>query len=633
VLRLHLDDPEAHGATSSLRPDGTLDEHAQTFLFMYGSDGSDSEVENHDPSEKRSRTSDWPLKTRNDDHTILDQWDFPARRQCKAPDNRSSRFIEGSMNDKRSHAPDPSYVEGRGDLNGVSEFGHNWASMSMHGRQNSEAQSASTTRAQGSRPSSIIRFGKSIASAFNPSTWKIWSKTEDEDERQDKTATIRKQKAEEVYRELTRTGQISKGVLMPVTHRPYHRERQPKTTAAVDSAQRDAVGAVVGTPMEQKRYGRIFSETSGLPPITPNEMGHADAARPQNGRPGEIRKSSSSNRLWSRAARGYSQSVDDLSVTAIPYHSVPSRKELVKQQRLVKRVSDLEGKLEAARRQLAEALAEPLPPPPGVTIGSHTGSRSFSNVSTSRLPAVRSGAYNDSIETSGRGTGHVAAPSGDAPPASKKRKSTEHDIAPGVLERAFSQESGAKSVPSRTPQPVAPSNVVRSRKLQRVEPVDVDMEVEVSDVVEARTGFENTGRADENVQQSPRPQRGVHRRRKAAPSSGGGGMTGQVQPSVDKATAQLTAPMSPEAAAVADSADRGVIAHGSPFLDVLPLPRDISGMVISGGRNATTEPKKRAQADDQKAAHQSGTPPKKTRVARNGRSKVRDSLEWPADVF
>jgi len=40
---------------------------------------------------------------------------------------------------------------------------------------------------------------------------------------------------------------------------------------------------------------------------------------------------------------------------------LPSRKDLQKQQKLVKRVSDLEGKLEAARRQLAESMGEPVP--------------------------------------------------------------------------------------------------------------------------------------------------------------------------------------------------------------------------------------------------------------------------------
>lgn len=49
---------------------------------------------------------------------------------------------------------------------------------------------------------------------------------------------------------------------------------------------------------------------------------------------------------------------------------MPSRADLQKQQKLVKRVSDLEGKLEAARRQLTESLAEPLPlAPPIRSIG------------------------------------------------------------------------------------------------------------------------------------------------------------------------------------------------------------------------------------------------------------------------
>jgi hypothetical protein len=63
------------------------------------------------------------------------------------------------------------------------------------------AASSVADRSEGSRHSSIFRFGKSLAATFNPNNWKIWSKqqslVEDEETAHIQVLRERQQKGRE----------------------------------------------------------------------------------------------------------------------------------------------------------------------------------------------------------------------------------------------------------------------------------------------------------------------------------------------------------------------------------------------------------------------------------------------------
>jgi hypothetical protein len=217
-----------------------------------------------------------------------------------------------------------------------------------------------------------------LAATFNPTNWKIWSKqqpaAEDEESAHLRALRERQQKAERIYKELKEAGQFRSRSVGPrdlelgsdpnILHR--------KHDSGIEFAGHDVNSGRASREMsiEDKRKGRIFLD----PPRFRNESpaSNAGSAAPSNAsspnkqsfhfkKPSllDIKKAfanQNSNAAWD----GHYQR---------PVSRIPSRKDLQKQQKLVKRVSDLEGKLEAARRQLSEALNEPVPDQPPSKIG------------------------------------------------------------------------------------------------------------------------------------------------------------------------------------------------------------------------------------------------------------------------
>ena len=235
---------------------------------------------------------------------------------------------------------------------------------------------SSADRSEVSRHSSIFRFGKSLAASFNPSNWKIFSKAPEEtgESIEQKTLRERREKAEAMYQELKKAGQFRDSAFGPsLFQHPEGKEPMPtKHDSGVEFGERRSRSISRNIPIsretsrEEKRKGRIFLEPPQLP--TAGSESHfsqspASAKGTQeSARKGKFhfKKPSLSNIRKSGSDNG-SNAEDNHQA-----RRVPSRKDLQKQQKLVKRVSDLEGKLEAARRHLAEALDEPVPsgPPP-----------------------------------------------------------------------------------------------------------------------------------------------------------------------------------------------------------------------------------------------------------------------------
>ncbi|GFF47933.1 hypothetical protein IFM51744_06696 [Aspergillus udagawae] len=277
-------------------------------------------------SSKRRRSNDWPLHPSEENPQPKDngnhRWPFknssygsPRRNKRqggggdKSSRGRPSRFIEAHMNDSVSEKPPSIFI--RGD----------------------EGASAQNDSGAGQRSSGIFRFGRAIASAFNPfGVWgnvsDIWRGSQSEHRPE---GDVRAQ-AEKAYAELKKAGYKGtvKGSYMQgvqtsahVAEQHSHRASQAQWDGSKtlgrhsrhDSAEGYGSGSSIRSSLQELRKAK---SSLGIPYI---KRGSEDSERP------EVRKSR-------------------------------SRKELQKQTKLLKRVSDLEGKLERARRELRELTGE-----------------------------------------------------------------------------------------------------------------------------------------------------------------------------------------------------------------------------------------------------------------------------------
>jgi hypothetical protein len=246
--------------------------------------------------------------------------------------------MEGSMNDRISQVPPPTYLgeEALRERYEQEELARG-RKIAHPRRQPSHTSNTDST----ARHSSLFRFGKSLAASFNLSTWKIWGKSssgaEGEQEvetPQERILRERRERAERLYKELKAEGRF--------------RDAAPPTFGRSPAEQGD--GGVFRQSgemsIEEKRMGRVYLDA---PPI---ERGRGVS-------PASSYAPSSASRTNFSHRRGSLTNIVD-SIEHLP-RRIPSRKDLQKQQKLVKRVSDLEGKLDAARKQLSEALGEPVP--------------------------------------------------------------------------------------------------------------------------------------------------------------------------------------------------------------------------------------------------------------------------------
>lgn len=286
------------------------------------------------------------------------------------------------MNDRVSNKPPTPYLEDEDEL--LSQYD---AGVGSRG-------SVLSSRADSNR-NSIFRFGKSIAASFNPTNWKIWSKEkhaeENEETVQSRALKERQEKAERIYRELKESGRfrdaahISQNVYQPP--QPSSDKKSPKKHDSGIEFGENESNPRYSTEMtrEDKRMGRVYLD----PPLfqqptrsySPASNVSGSVARSDTSSPSKhsfkLKKGALSNvnshfkkpplSNIKKSFLGESrESLSYPSSTDLHHQArrIPSRKDLQKQQKLVKRVSDLEGKLEAARRQLSAAIGEPVPPLP-----------------------------------------------------------------------------------------------------------------------------------------------------------------------------------------------------------------------------------------------------------------------------
>ena len=280
------------------------------------------------------------------------------------------------MNDRVSQKPPPTYTGTEEELRSKFDYDEE----DIRGRKlarprklttrgnSSVAPSSFADRSEASRPSSIFRFGKSLAATFNPNNWKIWSKqqspVEDEEIAHVQVLQERKEKAERMYKELKEAGRIRGRSVGPRDHQLGSNPTvlHGKHDSGIEFAVHDAGSRRMSreTSREDKRKGRVFLEPlkihrDGSPASNVGSVAPSISSTPKQSF--HFKKPSLSS--LKKVLTNENPAEDSQYQRPVP--RVPSRKDMQKQQRLVKRVSDLEGKLEAARRQLAEALEEPIP--------------------------------------------------------------------------------------------------------------------------------------------------------------------------------------------------------------------------------------------------------------------------------
>ncbi|OBT72080.1 hypothetical protein VF21_09035 [Pseudogymnoascus sp. 05NY08] len=329
----------------------------------YGSGSDGRHLDEDDPFEKRHRTSDWPLGGNGKavEGAAAGGPDSPASNYSDdGVQPRSSKFIEGSMRNRASQKPPRKYVVNETELNCAGENectknGKTQRNKLVRNSTQSVPAVAGETKTEANRHSAVFRFGKSLAASFNPSNWKIWSKSQDAQVPDDKADAEAQAKLERAYREVKN--------IAPTPGRRFG----PAGGSAIWSNARSSVNASgvdisEQAPPSQKRYGMVFDTPPSMAGLGSIGDYTAQLSTSKLSTPADLYSVPSHQLLHSNESR----SSFTYGSIAPPKSLKPkiSRKDLRVQQKLVKRVSNLESKLEAARLELVKSLGTTGLPPP-----------------------------------------------------------------------------------------------------------------------------------------------------------------------------------------------------------------------------------------------------------------------------
>lgn len=337
---------------------------------------------------KRSRPVEWPLKSEETTNprkeNKIGRRNAPAkspssRRHLKTKDNRPSRFIEGSMKDRTSAKPPALYTGDESDHKRHTK-------LSREGDQGGQADTPSEygnrqwydAGIEHSRPSGMYRFGKAIVNAFNP-IWHgihgIWKDNEDEEVTPMESVLQQRQvKAEKAYAELKKAGfKGTKGA--PNVDVPTIKYED--TAEAFPSARSRDSGIDVDqqSSAERKKDGHVIDTDEALMPPQ-SILGPGRAASPRSDVPSSRKSSLHVRKPSFQSLKKVKSHIQLSSAKKTPGPATPvstrgkdtggqalkkqpSKKEL----RLSKKVSDLESKLEHARRELRLAKGDAPPVP------------------------------------------------------------------------------------------------------------------------------------------------------------------------------------------------------------------------------------------------------------------------------
>ncbi|KAI4212964.1 MAG: hypothetical protein LQ351_004308 [Letrouitia transgressa] len=367
---------------------------------------------------KRSRGPDWPLKSidKNAPYRVMNPKQkkslSPGQKQNASAKPRDSKFTEGSMNDRVSTEPPSLYTreeqlmeqyQGQDEATG-------WIPVSKDSLDDSRFCHDDGT--DNSRPSGMYRFGRAIASAFNPiNVWQgingFWRDRESKVVPQKNILEERRIKAERTYAELKKSGYKgtgkSAGHLKSIDALNSNHEKtkeQPLGLSIRDSSvDMDENYSFSETKHQEYTEENVVGLLSPPPFTLQGSVSPTD--NPRSGRKSSLhlrkpsfaglKKVKSQIQLpvtkhQPAASPSMASATPEVSLEQAMNHDLkkqPSKRDIVKQQRLSKRVSDLEAKLDVARRELKLSL-QGVPDIPEIP---KSGRKSFKPGALASLPS------------------------------------------------------------------------------------------------------------------------------------------------------------------------------------------------------------------------------------------------------
>lgn len=356
-------------------------------------------------SPKRTRVAEWPLKN-SDDAAASNTFSWSTYRKTPSPrqnqngksSTRPSRFVEGSMNDKVSQRPPSLYIR-------EEEAMEQYASANME-----DMDMVYDAGIESTKPSGIFRFSKAITNTFSSvNVWQslngIWKEKERENQAKPEKDLL-KAKAELKYAELKESGYKGTQNAPP---RLESREVLAITYEDTDESRRSSFGDsgvdVNGyrSSSDRKVSDQFIISTERLmppPSLTAGRRSASPFSDASSGRPSSIRFHKPSleglKKIKSQIhLRSIKRNAEDApSVPSIETDNVEgpglcrqaSKKDIAKQYKLSEKVSDLEIKLETARRELEVSIQEASPVP---DLPARVGRKRFVPGALASLPSER----------------------------------------------------------------------------------------------------------------------------------------------------------------------------------------------------------------------------------------------------
>ena len=362
--RPRSDEPAIYPATTQLSESG--DPEDQSSRYPKRSRGTEKLDKNETVQGQRRSTRQRMPKTTS-----------PRQTYHSDQTPRQSKFLEGSMNDKASQKPPSMYT---GEDEAMEEYmaGPSTSQPSAI-RPSQETNTFYDAGIEQEKPSTMYRFGRALANVFNPvSVWTgRWKSKEPQIDPQQTILQERQAKAQRVYAELKRSG--FKGTQGATTTLMAGHVPSMQYDVAPPSSQTtsfwDSAIDVEDYPLsvENKEDKQMNDPDGGIMPAPsvplvprsvspmPSASGRRSSLNLRTPTLSAIKRVSSHLQLPSAKRHSAQESI--LSVTdsvdsgtyGQQIKKQPSKKDLLKQQKLYKKVSNLETKLEVARRELEAA--------------------------------------------------------------------------------------------------------------------------------------------------------------------------------------------------------------------------------------------------------------------------------------
>ncbi|KAG8526350.1 uncharacterized protein KY384_000343 [Bacidia gigantensis] len=333
---------------------------------------------------KRPRTAEWPLKNGVDlnDQPREKASSPPSKRKKYGKKTRSSKFKEGSLNDKPSKQPPSSFLE----------VGDPLETYANQETTRDQADTVYTAGLETAKATGVFRFGKAIATALNPvNFWQGFNGS-----RKDKqpSAHVEHQKPDTQKEDINKAYTALKeggfqGMKTTVNHQHINVEPTLNFEDLQDACRNSFHDSAIDVEAPSKRNSHDTTSSNKLqiPGRRSRDRSKSPASVASSGRRSfthlrspsvqDLKKVKSHLQLPSKKNRASKEipSIDSVLAADTPeanrgLQRRPSKKELARVQKLNKRVSDLETKLDSARQELQDSLdSAPAVPQLPTTVG------------------------------------------------------------------------------------------------------------------------------------------------------------------------------------------------------------------------------------------------------------------------